>query len=135
CERDMKAGDNGSAAHLECFTVKNVNTFLILLLIIQWFGIFICGEWGTSFIIPGETGKGTIIPTLSGKPTVARARLTFVGTLQLIKRFWGAMAGLSGRAEWVWKAWCWNERVSCDLLLAPLGPNCIRAYPCFSELG
>ncbi|HAH48789.1 MAG TPA: hypothetical protein DCM07_28910 [Planctomycetaceae bacterium] len=42
------------------------------------------------------------------------------------------MAGLSGRVEWMWKAWFQNGCGSCDLLLAALGPNCIRAYPfCF----
>ncbi|MAX37450.1 MAG: hypothetical protein CME33_12905 [Gimesia sp.] len=41
------------------------------------------------------------------------------------------MAGLSGRAKGVGKAWFWEERGSCDLLLAVLGPNFIRAYPVF----
>ncbi|MAX39893.1 MAG: hypothetical protein CME33_25395 [Gimesia sp.] len=39
------------------------------------------------------------------------------------------MAGLSGRAEG--GAWFWIKRGSCDLLLALLGQNCIRAYPIF----
>ena len=29
--------------------------------IIQWFGIFICGSWGTSFTIRFETGKEAVI--------------------------------------------------------------------------
>jgi len=37
-------------------------------LIIQWFGIFICKERGTSFMMLCETCQGTLIPALSGKP-------------------------------------------------------------------
>ncbi|WP_417391099.1 hypothetical protein [Gimesia sp.] len=40
--------------------------------------------------------------------------------------------GLSGRAEWVWKLWFWIVRGNCDLLLAALGPDYIRAYPFLS---
>jgi len=39
--------------------------------------------------------------------------------------------GLSGRVEWVWKLWFQIVRGNCDLLLAALGPDCIRAYPFF----
>ncbi|MAX38138.1 MAG: hypothetical protein CME33_16415 [Gimesia sp.] len=39
--------------------------------------------------------------------------------------------GLSDGAEWVWKLWFWMVRGNCDLLLAALGPNCIRAHPFF----
>ncbi len=45
------------------------------------------------------------------------------------------MAGLSGRAEWVRKVWCWMVRGSCDLLLAALGPNFIRAHPVLLDGG
>jgi len=79
--------------------VNSDDTFLSLLFIFQWFGIFICREWGTSFIMLCETCMGTLIPALSGKPTVARACLILSEALQLIEVFPGAMAGLSGRAE------------------------------------
>ncbi|WP_197994561.1 hypothetical protein [Gimesia maris] len=39
--------------------------------------------------------------------------------------------GLSGRAEWVWEARFWMVGGNCDLLLAALGPNVIRASPFF----
>ncbi|WP_417391183.1 hypothetical protein [Gimesia sp.] len=39
--------------------------------------------------------------------------------------------GLSDGAEWVWNAWIRMVRDSCDLLLAALGPNCIRGSPFF----
>ena len=40
-------------------------------------------------------------------------------------------SGSSGRAEQVGEARFLNERGSWDLLLAALGPNCIRAYPLY----
>jgi len=43
--------------------------------------------------------------------------------------------GLSDGAEWVCKLWFRIVRGSCDLLLAPLGPNCIRAHPFFLMAG
>ena len=36
-----------------------------------------------------------------------------------------------GRVEWVWKLWFRRVRGSGDLLLAPLDPDCSRAYPFF----
>ena len=38
------------------------------------------------------------------------------------------MAGLTGRVEWVLKAWLRIGRGSCDFLLASLGSNCIPTY-------
>ncbi|HBL41955.1 MAG TPA: hypothetical protein DDZ90_01015 [Planctomycetaceae bacterium] len=43
------------------------DTFLILPLIFQWFGIFICGAWGVSFIMLCETGKGAVITFTVGQ--------------------------------------------------------------------
>jgi len=56
------------------------DTFLILLLNFQWFGIFICGEEGTSFIMLCEPGKGTVITFTVGQANGGTRRMS-VGSL------------------------------------------------------
>ena len=65
------------------------DTFLILLLIFQWFEIFICGEWGVSFIMLCETCQGTLIPALSGKPNSGTRPSDSVGHIVLNREVTG----------------------------------------------
>tara|TARA_R100001132_G_C3272781_1_gene94764 strand:+ start:3992 stop:4165 length:174 start_codon:yes stop_codon:yes gene_type:complete len=55
--------------------VNSDDAFLIR--VFHWFGIFICGVWGTSFIMLCETGKGAVIIFIVGQANDAtrRARL------------------------------------------------------------
>ncbi len=67
----------------------------------QWFGMFICGEWVTSFIMLCEPGKRTLAQALSGKPNSGTRPPDFAGEIAIKERLSGAMAGLTGRVEWV----------------------------------